>query len=254
MQHEFGDEALVTDTDAISLLEDADVETSSEGYARRFAGPVGTWFLDVQSRTTLELLRSWPGASVVDVGGGHGQLTGPLVEAGYDVTVFGSRDVCRERVRAWVESGRARFASGDLLQMPFSDRSFDIALSYRLLPHVTRWTQLVAELCRVARRAVVVDYPTTRSVNAVSGAFFGLKKGVEGNTRPFAVFRDAEIERAFAAHGFRPTARRPEFLFPMALHRGLGIAALSRGFEAVTAAIGLTRVLGSPVVLRLERA
>ena len=64
-----------------------DVETSSEDYARRFAGGVGAWFVEAQARITLELLAPWPRARVLDVGGGHAQLTGPLVEAGYDVTV-----------------------------------------------------------------------------------------------------------------------------------------------------------------------
>ena len=151
------------------------------------------------------------------------------------------------------QTGQARFACGDLLHAPWPDQSFDVVLAFRLLPHLTRVADLVAELCRLARRAVVIDYPTWRSVNSVSGALFRLKKGVEGNTRPFRVFRDAEIASAFATHGFRITGRRPQFFFPMALHRALGLAAVSRGLEAVPSTLGLTRVFGSPVILRLER-
>jgi len=235
-----------------ALLESADVETSSADYARRFAGPVGDFFLEVQARATLELLAPWPGASVLDVGGGHGQVTSPLVEAGYLPTVLGSTDACRERVSMWVERGQARFQSGDLLALPFADHSFDVCVSYRLLPHVTRWEALIGELCRVARRAVLVDYPTRRSLNVVADRLFGLKRGVEGNTRPFAVFRDAEIVGAFRARGFRVTARRPQFVFPMALHRALGAAPLARGLEAAAGALGLRRAVGSPVILRLE--
>ncbi len=111
----------------------------------------------------------------------------------------------------------------------------------------------MASARRLARAAVVVDYPTRRSVNAAADLLFGLKKGVEGNTRPFTVFRDAEIEGAFAEHGFAPTGRRPQFFFPMALHRGLRSAGLARGLEGAASALGLTRALGSPVILRLER-
>jgi 2-polyprenyl-3-methyl-5-hydroxy-6-metoxy-1,4-benzoquinol methylase len=235
-------------------LEDADVETSSEAYARRFAGAVGAWFLEVQARITLELLAPWPRTTVLDVGGGHGQLTGPLVEAGHDVTIFASAEACRERVRSWVDPGRAQFRAGELLRLPWTDGAFDVVVSYRLLPHVVAWPALLRELCRVARRAVVVDYPTTRSVNAVSGLLFGLKKGVEGDTRPFTVFKDAEIVAALADDGFRVSARRPEFVFPMALHRGLGLAPVSRALEATARAVGLTRALGSPVILRAERS
>jgi len=234
-------------------MTDADVETSSAAYARRFEGPVGRWFLDVQARTTLELLRPRPGSSVLDVGGGHAQLTGPLVEAGCDVTVYGSADRCSERLQEWVRSGQARFRSGPLLQAPWPDGSFDATLAFRLLPHLDRWRELVAELCRLARHVVIVDYPTARSANAVSGALFGVKKGIEGDTRPFRVFRDAEVEEAFAATGFVRTARRPQFLLPMALHRGLRLASLSRALEATAHAAGLTRAWGSPVILRAER-
>jgi len=233
--------------------EDADVETSSEGYARRFAGPVGAFFLEVQAAATLDLMRPWPHARVLDVGGGHGQLTGPLVEAGHEVTVYGSDPACEERVRAWTDPGRARFLCGDLLAAPFPDRAFDLVLSYRLLPHVRRWPELAAELARLARVAVIVDYPTTRSLNAAAGLLFGLKKGVEKTTRPFTVFRDREIEAAFSAHGFAPTGRRPQFLFPMALHRAAGSPRLTRALESAARGLGLTRALGSPVLLRLER-
>ncbi|HEY6547702.1 MAG TPA: class I SAM-dependent methyltransferase [Vicinamibacteria bacterium] len=240
------------------MAEQADVETSSEGYARRFAGPVGEWFLGVQERTTLELLGAWPGATVVDVGGGHAQTAPPLARAGYAVTVVGSEPSCATRLQAHLGSASApsrpvQFETADLLRLPFADRSFDVALSYRLLPHVTRWRELVGELARVARSVVVVDYPTRRSLNLVAEGLFAVKKGVEGNTRPFTVFEDREIEAAFAAHGFRVTARRPQFFWPMALHRALGAAPFSRALEAAAAGLGLRHLLGSPVILRLER-
>jgi hypothetical protein len=234
-------------------LEDADVETSTEAYARRFAGPVGAFFLARQAQTTLDLLRPWPGGSVLEVGGGHAQLVGPLVGAGHPVTVYGSDPVCGERLQPWRKAEQATFRAGDLLHAPWPDRSFDVVLAFRLLPHVTHWPELLAELGRLARHAVIVDYPTRRSVNAVSGVFFPLKRGVEGNTRPFTVFRDEEIGDAFAAAGYLSTARRPQFFLPMALHRAMGSAALARTLEGGARLLGLTAALGSPVILRLER-
>jgi 2-polyprenyl-3-methyl-5-hydroxy-6-metoxy-1,4-benzoquinol methylase len=232
--------------------EDADVVSSSDDYARRFSGAVGRFFLEVQAEATLDLLRPFPGARVLDVGGGHGQLTGPLVNAGYDVTVLASDPACEKRVREWTSSGRARFLAADLFDPGLPGRAFDVVLSYRLLPHVERWPALVATLCRLAGRAVIVDYPTKRSVNAVADLFFGLKKGVEKDTRPFKVFREAEIARAFAENGFGETGRRPQFFWPMALHRATGNAALARALETAAGAAGLRRLLGSPVIVRLS--
>ena len=214
---------------------------------------MGAWFLEVQARIVLDLVSPWPGAAVLDVGGGHAQLALPLVEAGYDVTVQGSAESCRERVRGLVDAGRARFTTGALARLPWPDRSFDVVLAFRLLPHLSGWRDVIGELCRLARRAVIVDYPTLRSVNAVSGALFGLKKGVEGDTRPFLVFRDREIEDAFRSGGLSVAARRGEFVLPMALHRALGVVSLSRGLESAGAALGLRQAFGSPVILRAER-
>jgi 2-polyprenyl-3-methyl-5-hydroxy-6-metoxy-1,4-benzoquinol methylase len=230
-----------------------DVETSSADYARRFSGAVGEWFLQVQARTVLELLAPWPHATILDVGGGHAQLTRPLIDTGHALTVYGSRPVCAERLRPWLDARQASFASGPLLQAPFPDRSFDVVLAFRLLPHVAHWRDLAAELARLARHAVLVDYPTRRSVNAAADLLFGLKRRVEGNTRSFRVFADSDVAAAFGAAGFRATARRPQFFLPMVLHRALGLAPLSRGLEVGAGALGLTRVLGSPVILRLER-
>ena len=233
--------------------EDADVVTSSDAYARRFAGAVGAWFLERQAEAVLALLRPWPGASVLDVGGGHGQVTGPLVDAGYAVSVLGSAPSCESRVRRWTASGAARFLAGDLVDPPLAERSFDVVLALRLLPHLHRVPATIATLARLARSVVVVDYPSRRSVNALAGPLFGLKQGVEKDTRPFRVFSDREVESEFEAHGFRPTGRVPQFLLPMALYRAAGSAGLARGLEKAASGLGLTRALGSPVVLRLER-
>jgi 2-polyprenyl-3-methyl-5-hydroxy-6-metoxy-1,4-benzoquinol methylase len=230
-----------------------DVETSSEGYAGRFAGEVGAWFLEAQARITMDLLARWPRARVLDVGGGHAQLAGPLAGAGYDVTVYGSSPACAARLRPWLDGGGVRFLQGGLDRLSVEDRSFDVVVSFRLLAHVERWRELVGELCRAARAAVLVDYPTRRSLNAAARPLFEAKRGVEGNTRPFAVLADADVREAFAAASFTTTAREPEFVLPMALHRAVGRVAFSRAAERAASVFGLRKALGSPVILRAER-
>jgi SAM-dependent methyltransferase len=238
-----------------SLRETADIETSSEDYARRFAGPVGAWFLERQAVATRALLADLPrGAKLLDVGGGHAQLTPTLVEAGYDVVVLGSDASCSTRLAPWLASGRLRFEVGDVVSLPYADRAFDAVVSFRLLPHVSAWRTLVAEICRVANRLVVFDYPSSRSVNVFADRWFAAKKRVEGNTRPFTLFRPAEIRDELAARGFATTAARPQFLWPMVLHRMLGRAALSRALEAPGRGLGLTALFGSPVIVRAERS
>ena len=241
-------------TQAAPLPETADIETSSDGYAARFAGPTGEWMLAVQERLTRGLLADLPaGAEIVDVGGGHGQLAVPLGRAGYRVTVLASAESCRRRVAGIMDGDRCRFVVGNVIALPFPDKAFEAALSFRLLPHCGAWPQLVRELCRVARRAVVVDYPTSQSLNAVAPSLFGAKKKLEGNTREWTLFRHEQIREAFRRNGFRVGAQQAQFFFPMALHRALRYRALSAGMERLAAACGLTRRWGSPVIVRMVR-
>ncbi len=236
--------------------ETPDVETSSDGYAARFAGPAGRYMLSVQERGVLDLLARAPallGGTVLDVGGGHMQLAPPLARAGCQVTVFGSDHRCAARLRAGPAEPAIRFIAGDLLALPFDDRAFDAVVSVRLISHVQDWPGLVAELCRVARRAVLIDYPTLSSLNALSLLTFPLKRAIEKNTRTYRSFRDSEIGGAFARHGFRPAARVRQFAVPMAAHRLLGRTGVVRAAERGLRAAGVTGLLGNPVLLRLDR-
>lgn len=230
-----------------------DVETSSEGYARRFSGEVGRFFLDVQNAAVLDLLAPWPGAKVLDVGGGHAQLAPALVERGFRVTVVGSEEICRERLDRALPPGSFEFRACDLLHLPYPDRSFDAVVSLRLLAHVEHWRELVAELCRVASRAVILDYSDSRSFNQLYGPLFSWKKAVEGNTRTFHTFKPGEVAAEAARHGFGRPAERRQFFLPMVVHRAMKSGRFSRTSERASAALGLTRWLGSPIVLGIER-
>jgi ubiquinone/menaquinone biosynthesis C-methylase UbiE len=236
------------------LHEDADIATSSDDYARRFTGAVGRWFVETQTRTILRFLSALPvGASVLDVGGGHGQIAPPLVEAGYAVTVVGSDPACAARLQPWIADGRCRFETVDLHALPYPDTSFDAVVCLRLLPHSVAWTGLIGELCRVAARSVVLDYPSVRSVNVVSSPLFKVKKGIELNTRRYLTFWPRQIHTAFSERGFVVRAEQGQFLLPMVVHRLANQATLSKAAELPGRVLGLTRWFGSPIIVRADR-
>lgn len=231
------------------------MDSSSDRYAGRFRGPVGRWFLDTQTRLTLESLAGLaPGASVLDVGGGHAQVAPPLIAAGYRVTVVGSDASCGHRLVPWTSTGQCRFEVADLQAMPYADETFDAVICYRLLAHSVHWTGLIRELCRVAKGRVVADYPSRRSVNVISRRLFGMKRSFEGGTtRRFSLYARREIAGTFEAAGFRVADERPQFLMPMVLYRLAGSVRFARAAEWPGRATGLTRVLGSPVIVRADR-
>ncbi|MDR0992978.1 MAG: class I SAM-dependent methyltransferase [Verrucomicrobiota bacterium] len=234
------------------FLETADIHTSSEEYAGRFSGPVGEWMLEIQERITLQMVERFGNPSILDVGGGHAQLAVPLCRRGYAVTVLGSDASCGTRLGRLQAGGNCTFIVGNVLALPFPDRHFDVVLCFRLLTHCERWPELVKELCRVARQAVIVDYPTSTSLNAVAPALFGVKKKMEKNTRTWTLFRPSRLNAVFEQNGFSCTEIRKQFFLPMVLHRMLKRQKLSAFGEGVCRALGLTRLWGSPVIAQME--
>jgi 2-polyprenyl-3-methyl-5-hydroxy-6-metoxy-1,4-benzoquinol methylase len=239
------------------VRETPDLETSSERYALRFAGPAGRYMLGVQEEGVVALLGQPPsalGRTVLDVGGGHLQTVEPLARHGCEVTIFGSDTRCGERWNAGNLANQVRFEAGDLLEMPFADRHFDSVVSIRLMAHMEDWRGLVSEMCRVARQSVVIDYPTFTSLNMLSVVAFPLKKAVEHHTRTYRTFRDSEVREAFAASGFKPVSTYKQFVLPMAAHRVLGRFGVLRWTERMLRALGATKVVGNPVLIRFDRA
>ena len=233
--------------------ETPDIESSTDDYASRFSGPVGTWLLDVQWEAVYRLLRDCPGREVLDVGGGHGQLTGGLLDHDYRTTILGSDASCAHRLEPFLDHQDCAFHTGDLLNLPYEDQSFDTVIALRMMAHLDHWPRFVSECCRVSRYAVIMDYPSLFSFNRVEKLLFGVKKAVEKNTRHYRCFTDSMIAQASASQGFKPDGRQRQFFLPMVVHRALKKPKLSGAMETVCRGVGLTHALGSPVMLRLIR-
>ena len=230
-----------------------DIETSSDGYARRFAGVAGQFFLNRQEALVAQSLAGIPATTLLDVGGGHAQLSGPLAAEGWAVTVVGSTPKCADRLSLDSRNLRTRFVASDLLAMPFEAQSFSAVVSVRTMAHIEEWPTFIRELCRIARDRVVIDYPELISFNLLSLASFGLKRRIEGDTRRFRTLRRQAIASVFKRNGFRIRSTRAQFVLPMALHRAAGAAVPLRAAEAAFSAIGLTDRFGNPGIMSAER-
>lgn len=231
--------------------EQPDLVSSTDEYARRFSGSVGAYFLEVQWHTVRDLLPpNRQQMRILDVGGGHAQLAKPLVAEGCDVTILGSDASCIPRLNREVGEGAYEFVCGDLQSLPASDNSFDIVLAFRLLPHLNNWECFLDEITRVARVCVVFDYPDLRSVNWFGNQMFAAKSLVEENTRRFRCFSRAEVKHVLRSNHVKQIELRGQFLFPMALHRMMRFALLSRALESTARAIRLTATFGSPVIVK----
>jgi 2-polyprenyl-3-methyl-5-hydroxy-6-metoxy-1,4-benzoquinol methylase len=245
------------------LLEAPDIHSGSIEYASRFSGLVGAWMLDVQWHAINKLIALTvpPPGPVLDIGGGHGQLAMRLAKAGYDVTVLVSNFSAWENLRQEInglESEADKLASErltiveGLIHRPselFSPDSYPLVLAVRILSHLEQWETFLKEMCLVARKQVVFDYPSNMSINLLKEMLFTMKKRVEGNTRSFLVFDDNEIEKAIKSSNYTIAKKYRQFFLPMALHRFIQVSEVSKTLEKIAHSVGITPLFGSPVVL-----
>ncbi len=242
------------DTHAVADIgsSQADLDASTDRYAKRFGGSGGVWLLSRQTAALRSLIGEDRGARVLDVGGGHGQIAAPLLEDGHSVTVHASSEAALGQVRR-LDHPNLALSTGGLMPLPFADGSFDVVTSFRIMAHIGDWRGYLAELARVARQAVIVDFPIPSGANALAPLLFGLKKKIEGDTRRFDTIRRADARDVLEQAGFTPTGEIGQFVVPIVVHRKLAMPRLSAALERACGGIGLASMLGTPVVLRADR-
>ena len=223
--------------------------------ALRFGGPIGQLLADTQERVIAAFLGNLSGLHIVDVGTGTGRAAIALASRGASVTAVDASvemlDVARTRAQA--AGADVTFDVGDAHALPFADRSFDAAVSLRVLMHTPGWAQAVGELCRVSRRRVVFDYPSARSLAALQAGARRMKAVLGMNTEAYRVFRPGRIRAALDAHGFRIVGVHRQFVLPIAIHKAVGSRRYTETSERELAALGLNAAFGSPITVVAER-
>lgn len=230
----------------------ADLDASTERYANRFRGKSGAWLLSRQTAALRKLMGKDQGVSILDVGGGHGQIAAPLLADGHAVTVHASSDAALGQVRRLVHPNLT-LSTGALMPLPFPDRHFTIVTSFRIMAHIGDWRGYLAALARVARQAVIIDFPIPSGVNALEPLLFSMKKRLEGDTRRFDMIHKTDVRHSLNQAGFVHTREVGQFVLPIVLHRKLGLPGLSSMLEQTCAGVGFSSVLGTPVILRADR-
>ena len=233
----------------------ADPETARTFDARRFGGPIGDLIASTQARVLANLIGTIRHRVILDVGTGTGRAALLLARGGANVTAVdtSSEMLAVARRRAKEEGATVRFLIGDAHALDFENRSFDVTLSLRVIMHTPQWRQCIAELCRVAGRLVIVDYPSAHSFAALESVARRITYAVGFKTEPYRVFTNRDIADAFAAHGFRIRSVHRQFVLPIAFHKAIGSRRFTIAVEAFLDRMGLLGFFGSPVTLVAER-
>jgi len=233
----------------------ADVRMAETFEQARFGGPIGRMLAETQERVVSSFLSPVIGVTVLDVGTGTGRAAIALARRGATVTgVDASAQMLAVARRRAEESGaRATFAHGDVHALDMSSQSFDAVVCLRVLMHTPDWRRSLAELCRVASRRVVVDYPALCSAALIEAIGRRAAYRFGARVEAYRVFTDRSMRRAFRDNGFRMTGIHRQFVLPIALHKRLASQRATEHVEAVLAGAGLRRLVGSPVTVVAER-
>lgn len=233
-------------------IEAPDIETASSEYAKRFSGDWGEYLLGRQEKLVAECLPKGPKKpelALLSVGGGHAQLTALYTRRSFAISVYGSKGASVKLLAPYDVS----YQSGNILSFPYPDDTFDVVVAIRLLTHLEDWPKLLEEMCRVSRGQIIIEYPSTRSLNIISPLLFKLKKRIETDTRNFRLFNDAEIKKELSRHGYKVEFRRGQFFLPLVVHRMSQSHWVLKRLESLFAFLRLSCLFGSPVIMSARK-
>jgi 2-polyprenyl-3-methyl-5-hydroxy-6-metoxy-1,4-benzoquinol methylase len=223
--------------------------------AKRFGGPIGQLLLEDQERILVEFLGDVSQQRILDLGAGTGRAALALAKRGARVTaVDASTEMLAVAQRRAADSDLSiAFEQGDAHALSFPNRSFDSVVCLRLLMHVPDWRQSLSELCRVAERRLVFDYPAMASTASLQAVWRRIAMQAGRHVEAYRVFRSGDVARELRRHGFQITARHKQFVLPIALHKSIGSPGFTKTVEGSLAAVGMLRLAGSPVTVAAER-
>jgi ubiquinone/menaquinone biosynthesis C-methylase UbiE len=223
--------------------------------SRRFGGPIGEYVASSQARVLANMVGRIQDRSILDVGTGAGRAAILMARGGARVTAVDASEQMLEvaRQRAAEERLKIKFLRGDAHALQFSDREFDVALCLRVLMHAPDWRRCLAELCRVAERLVIFDYPAAMSAALLESMSRRVVHTLGARTEAYRVFSDRAIRRALDQSNFRVRSLHRQFVMPIQFHRAIGSRKFTIWSEDLLDRVGLLQRLGSPVTVVAER-
>jgi len=223
--------------------------------SRRFGGPIGEYVASSQAHVLANMVGRIQDRSIVDVGTGAGRAAILMARGGARVTAVDASEQMLEvaRQRAAEERLKIKFVRGDAHALQFPDREFDVAICLRVLMHAPDWRRCLGELCRIAERLVIFDYPAAMSASLLESLSRRVVHTLGASTEAYRVISDRAIRQALRQSNFQVRSVHRQFVMPIQLHRAIGSRKFTIWSEDLLDRVGLLKRLGSPVTVVAER-
>ena len=168
-------------------------------YDAWYATSRGAWLGGREVEALIRLGGIGSGTILLDVGCGSGWFTRRFGATGCAATGLDRDPAMIKYARA---RGGADYMQGDMLALPFPDKSFDVVTAVTALCFVDDEHKALAEMIRVARRRVVLGllhrrsllYLRKRGRGAYAGAHWHTRAEVEALLHSFPQLRGHKIE------------------------------------------------------------
>ena len=135
----------------------------------------------------------------------------------------------------------------------FKDSSFDCVIVSRVLMHCYDWNKTLSEICRVSGKIIILDFPNLISSSGLDALFKRAAKNLNKDIISYRTFKVSVVIDELANHGFLPVYIERGFFLPLMIHRILDKPEFTDRLERLFRSTGITKLLGSPVILKAAR-
>ncbi|MGB3977196.1 MAG: methyltransferase domain-containing protein [bacterium] len=221
----------------------------------RFSGFFGEYIAEHQENFLLQQIGSPAGLRILDIGAGTGRISLPLsrMDAQVHAADASLKMLQILQQKAFLQGVCIPLSRIDAHALPFTDQSFDVVMSFRLIMHVVDWKRVVAEICRVSRDYVILDFPPLSGFAGLAPLIHPFIRLVREHHQSYRVFRIGEVVSALHSENFETTAIDKHLVLPFGLHRFLNSPGFTRLTESFLQKIGFRDMFGAPVTLVARR-
>ena len=229
---------------------DYDQEKFGRGFGR---------ILEIQEVTLFLSLLDVQEARILDLGAGTGKLSVPLLENGYQVV---AGDASAEMLRQAHEKALSMGLNldtevCDATDLSFADQEFDHVVSSRMLMHLSFWRRGIAEMCRVSKKSVVLDFPPLVGHGGIGSLIRNIINPFlsenSHHRQKYSSFTLSEVVKEFQKNDFVVTRTHRQYFLPVGLHRIVDRPDLSMSIERLFRGLGLVTLFGAPVTVKAVR-